>query len=437
MNLRRCAGVRVAAAGLLSLLAGLLLGPLGVVRVQAQPLDLLAVHARALQTAPALRAAEAARAGREAELEAATARLGPQLDALWEAGEGQDRLAGRSHLAVLQLSQPLLDLPGRHGRAAARQRVAASEAELAANQQQQRQTSARLFVQLHAQAQLQQVQRALEQAYGEESRRMGVRHEQGLAAAVDWRQSQSFQLLAGAGARGGAQQLRALRLTLASHAGDATLTDAALKGLRADALPPMPPPALPAAENLSPRRAAQRAEAAARLDELERARAVAWPTLSLQARAQQDWHAPTRPRAGSEVLLQLRLPLWDSGSRSAGRDAAHQRLLAAEAELLLLERELEREQATQAERLLAAREQHATASAGLAAAAQTVAAMRIGQEQGTRSTSDVLLALQTEGQLRQLAVQAQAEAWLAWIDGLVAQGRFDDGALHTLNTHLE
>lgn len=428
-----CAGVRVAAAGLMALLAGLLLGTCSV-SVQAQPLDLLTLHTRALQTAPALRAAEALRGEREAGLEAASSRLGPQLEALWQAGEGQDRLAGRSHLAALQLSQPLLDLPRRHSRDAARQRLAASEAELAAGQQQQRQTSARLVVQLHAQTQLQQVQRELEQAYADEARRMGVRHREGLAAAVDWRQSESFQLLAGAGARGGAQQLRALRLALAAHVGDASLVNAAIAGLRAQALPP----ALQTAATQSARRDAQRAERDARQDELDAARQVAWPTLSLQAQAQQNLQSQaSQGRTGTEWSLQLRLPLWDSGSRAAGRDAARQRLLAAEAELLLLERELEREQATQAERLLAAREQHATATGGLAAAGQTVAAMRIGQEQGTRSTTDVLLALQTQGQLRQLAVAAQAEAWLAWIDGLVAQGRFDDAALQALNTHLE
>lgn len=420
------ARARAAATAALALLLGAC-----CIEVQAQPLDLLALHARALQTAPALRAAEAARAEREAGLQAAAAGLGPQLDALWQAGDGDGRLAGRSHLAALQLSQPLLDLPRRHTRDAARERLAASEAELAAGQQQQRQTSARLVVQLHAQAQLQQVQRELEQAYADEARRIGVRHREGLAAAVDWRQSQSFQLLAGAGARGGAQQLRALRLALAAHVGDATLVDATVKGLRAQALPP----ALEPADSRSPRRDAQRAERAARENELDAARSSAWPTLSLQARAQHDLQS--RPRPGSEWSLQLRLPLWDHGSRAAGRDAARQRLLAAEAELQLLERELEREQAQQAERLLAAREQHATATGGLAAAEQTVAAMRIGQEQGTRSTTDVLLALQTQGQMRQLAVLSQAEAWLAWIDGLVAQGRFDDAALAALNTHLE
>lgn len=415
-----------------SAIAALLSAALGSsAHANAPGLDLLALHERARQSAPQLRAADAQRGERDAALKAATARLGPQLDAVWQRGDGRDGLAGRQHQGGLQLSQSLLDLPRWQARDAAQQRLLASEAALAERQQQLRQTSARLLVELHAQTQLLQVQRQLQQAYADEAQRMAVRHREGLAAAVDWRQSQSFQLLAEAGARGGAQQLRALRQALVAHAGDATLIDAALKGLRADALPP----ALILVDSASPRRTAQQAEAAARQDELSAARQAALPTLSLHAQTQRDLQQ--RPRQGSDWMLQLRLPLWDSGSQAAGRDAARHRLQAAEAELVQLERELQREQATQAERLLAAREQHATASTGLSAAAQTVEAMRIGQEQGTRSTTDVLLALQTQGQLRQLAVLAQAEAWLAWIDGLVAQGRFDEGALQALNTHLE
>lgn len=396
------------------------------------PLDLLALHQRALQAAPQLQQLQAQRGEREAQLRAASARLGPQLDAVWQQGGGRDALASRTEQGSLLLSQSLLDLPRWQARDAARQRLAAGDAELRLGEQQLRQTSARLLVQLHAQTQAQRVQRELQQAYADEARRMGVRHREGLAAAVDWRQSQSFQLLAEAGARNGAQQLRALRQALVAHAGDAALLDAAVRGLRADALPP---PLEGGAPTQSPRRDAQRAEAAARQDELDATRQAALPTLSLQAQAQRDLHS--RPRQGSDWLLQLRIPLWDSGSRDAARDAAAQRLRAAEAELLQLERELAREQATQAERLLSAREQHATATGGLGAAEQTVAAMRIGQEQGTRSTTDVLLALQTQAQLRQLAVAAQLEAWLAWIDGLAAQGRFDEGALLALNTHLE
>jgi outer membrane protein TolC len=101
------------------------------------------------------------------------------------------------------------------------------------------------------------------------------------------------------------------------------------------------------------------------------------------------------------------------------------------------EREQQRLLATALERLDAAREQHATAQGALEAAAQAVSAMRVGQEQGSRSTSDVLLALQTQTQLRQLAAQAQADAWVAWIEALAAQGRFDAAALLLLNTFLE
>ncbi|WP_374661872.1 TolC family protein [Inhella sp.] len=400
----------------------------------ATALDLLTVHQRALQAAPPLQLLQAQRAEREAALRAAGARLGPQLEAVWQQGGGRDALAARTAQGSLLLTQPLIDLPRWQARDAARHRLAAGEAEQAQGEQQLRQLSARLFVQLHAQSQAQRVQRELQQAYAEEARRMGVRHREGLAAAVDWRQSQSFQLLADAGARNGAQQLRALRQALVAHAGDASLLDAAIQGLRADALPPaLEAPA--AGSGRSPRHDAQRAERDAREQELHAARQATLPTLSLQAQAQRDLQS--RPRHGSDWLLQLRIPLWDSGSRAAGRDAAAQRLRAAEAELMQLERDLAREQATQAERLLSAREQHATATGGLQAAEQTVAAMRIGQEQGTRSTTDVLLALQTLGQLRQLAVAAQLEAWLAWIDGLVAQGRFDEGALAALNTQLE
>ncbi len=399
---------------------------------QAQALDVLALHERALQSAPPLRAAEAARGEQQARLKSATAQLGPQLDAVWQRGGGRDASAGSWNRGNLQLNQPLFDAPRWQARDAAQQRLNASESDLAASQQQLRQTSARLFVQLHAQAQLQQVQRELSQAYGEEAQRMGVRHREGLAAAVDWRQSQSFQLLAEANARGGVQQLRALRQALVAHAGGADLADAPLRALRADALPPAFQDGVP---QQSPRRDALQAELGARRDELDGARQANWPQLSLQAQAQRDLQG--RPHNGSDWTVQLRIPLWDSGSRSAARDAAQQRVIAAEAELQQLERELNREQATQAERLASAREQHATAIGGLSAVAQTVEAMRIGQEQGTRSTTDVLLSLQTQGQLRQLAVLAQLEAWLAWIDGLVAQGRFDDAALQALNTHLE
>lgn len=419
--------------------AALLLPLLLLAGCPAPAQDLLALHEAARRRAPSLVAAEAARAEQQARVGEAASQLGPQLQAQWQRTGGD----ARGQLASLQLAQPLFDAARRQGLEAERVRLAAREADQAQAAQQLRQESARLYVQWHARAELFKAQQQLAQAYAEEATRMGVRFREGLAAAVDWRQSQSYQWLAEANARGAEQQLRALRQALVAHTADPALAEAALAPLRAQALPPgsaadtQPAGTGPA---VPPRLQALRHEREAREQELGAARREAWPQLGLVASSQRESAAGGGSglhASSHEWRLQLRVPLWDSGQRAAGRDAAQARRQAAEAALQLAEREQQRELATQGERLESARQQHATAQGALAAAAQTVAAMRVGQEQGSRSTGDVLLALQTESQLRQLAVVAQADAWLAWIDGLAAQGRFDEAALRTLNHQLE
>jgi multidrug efflux system outer membrane protein len=196
------------------------------------------------------------------------------------------------------------------------------------------------------------------------------------------------------------------------------------------------PPALEAdAGSTSARLLALQEERSAREAEQRAAEGAVLPQLALQAQSQRFERGPSR--SGNDWQLQLRIPLWDSGSRRANEAAARSRVQAVAAELELLQRELGREQATQLERLAAARDQHASSQQGLDGALQTVRAMRIGQEQGSRSTTDVLQAIQTQGQLQQLAVQAQLDAWLAWIDARTAQGRFDEQALQQLNAALE
>jgi outer membrane protein len=391
-------------------------------------LDLLALHQRAEQQAPQLRSAEAARAEQQAQLALASSRLGPQLALQWERAGGSG--APVPQQATLSLSQPLLQAEQGLAQSAQQQRLAARELDASQAAQQLRQQSATLYVLWHAQTQLLATQQQLAQAYAAEATRMQVRHREGLAAAVDWRQSQSFQWLAEAAARGAAQQLRALRQQLVAHSGDAALLDAPLVPLAATALPPAPE----AAGALgAPNIAALRREQAAREDELGAARRAGWPQLNLAALSQRDLQGPTGSTSRNSWQLELRLPLWDSGERAAGQA----RLATAAALLTQAEREQQRLLATALERLDAAREQHATAQGALDAAAQAVSAMRVGQEQGSRSTSDVLLALQTQTQLRQLTAQAQADAWLGWIEALAAQGRFDTAALMRLNHFLE
>jgi outer membrane protein TolC len=395
-------------------------------------LDLLALHQRAEQQAPQLRSAEAARAEQQAQLALASSRLGPQLALQWERAGGSG--APVPQQATLSLSQPLLQAEQGLAQSAQQQRLAARELDASQAAQQLRQQSATLYVLWHAQTQLLATQQQLAQAYAAEATRMQVRHREGLAAAVDWRQSQSFQWLAEANARGAAQQLRALRQQLVAHSGDAALLDAPLVPLAATALPPAPE----AAGALgAPNIAALRREQAAREDELGAARRAGWPQLNLAALSQRDLQGPTGSTSRNSWQLELRLPLWDGGERAAGRAAAQARLATAAALLTQAEREQQRLLATALERLDAAREQHATAQGALDAAAQAVSAMRVGQEQGSRSTSDVLLALQTQTQLRQLTAQAQADAWLGWIEALAAQGRFDTAALMRLNHFLE
>jgi outer membrane protein TolC len=396
----------------------------------AWALDVIGVYERARQQAPLLTTAAAAYEEQQARLAGANALLGPQLNATWQ------RLAGdaQAHQASLQASQVLFDVARWRGRSAEQQRLEARAADQAHAAQQLRQDSARLYVLWHTQAELSRAQKQLARAYADEAARMGVRHREGLAAAVDWRQSQSYQWLAEANARGALQQMHAIRQALAAHAGDPALLDAQLAPLRQGALPPLAADTLAAAA--APRLMALHRERAARDEEVAAARSAAWPQLSLLADSQRDLRASPH-QTTSEWRVQIKIPLWDSGLLRAGRDLAQARRQSADAALLAAEREQQRELATQWERLLSAREQHATAEGALAAAAQTVTAMRVGQEQGSRSTGDILLALQTESQLQQLVLVAQSTAWLAWIEWLAAQGRFDDMALSTLNRSLE
>jgi outer membrane protein TolC len=413
----------------------LALGCSVVLCAQAEPtgrIDVLGVHQRALQSAPSLRAADAAQAEQQARQQGARAQLGPQLTALWQQGGGSGATGGTLSQGALQITQPLVDLPRWRQLEAEALRLRASDLLRTDAEQQLRARSAALYVQLHAARSLSRVQQALQDAFAEEAQRMQVRHREGLTAAVDWRQSESFLLLAQSQARAAVRQERTLRQSLVAHTGQAELANAPLRPLGLLALP-LVPEADPAAA--APRLLALQQERSAREAETRAADAAVLPQLALQAQAQRFERGPARQ--GSDWQLQLRIPLWDSGSRRANEAAIRSRVQAVSAELELLQRELAREQATQLERLAAARDQHASSQQGLDGALQTVRAMRIGQEQGGRSTTDVLQAIQTQGQLQQLAVQAQLDAWLAWIDTLTAQGRFDEQALQQLNAALE
>jgi outer membrane protein TolC len=234
---------------------------------RAFALDLLGVHDLARQYAPVVQGATAAQAEQQARLKAVTAQLGPQVSA--EMSAQWQRAGGDTtpHQAGVQLSQTVIDAAKWSGRSAEQQRLAARVADQAHAAQQLRQESAKLYIQWHAQAQLLQAQQLLARAYADEATRMGIRHREGLAAAVDWRQSQSYQWLAEATARGGAQQLNAIRHALVAHAGDVSLLTAPLAPLRQDVLPPATREAVD--DIAAPRLAALRNELEARTQDVD------------------------------------------------------------------------------------------------------------------------------------------------------------------------
>ena len=402
---------------------------LGALATPSRALDLLELHAQARAQAPSLRQAQAGAGEQQALWRQARAQLLPQLDASW--GPQRERGgAGSQNASRLILSQQLINLPAWRQSAAQASQFEAQQQRLQASEQDLRLRSAALYLQALAAEGQAQIQTALEQAYATEAERMAVRLREGLSAAVDAEQSRAFHRLAQINAQQAQTQWAQARAALLAHAG--TTTWQPLRPLPAQQLPPAL--ALDAALGSdAPELRALALQRQARAEQLAAERAAALPALSLRAEA-------SRLDAGrwaQQAQLQLSLPLLDGGTRNARRDAAAERLRAAEAEQDAAQREQRRELISQQQRLQAARAQAEAAAAGEQAAAAALKAMRHGQELGSRSTTDVLLTIQTLGQLRAQGLQAQLDAWLAWAQALQAAGWLDDAALTTLNQSLK
>ncbi len=413
-------GLRHAAAGALVLL-------LGAMPVTGHALDLLELHERARAQAPSLRQSQARVGEQQAAWRQARAQLLPQADAAWGPQRARGEATQRS--SRVTLNQSLLDLQAWRSTTAQASQLAAEEQGLVASEQDLRLQSASLYLQALAAETLAQIQTELEQAYGQEAERMGVRLREGLSAAVDAEQSRAFHRLAQINAQGAQARLGQARASVLAHA-----------GLREwSALQPLParqlPPALEADTEAgdAPSLRALELQRQAREQALSAERAAPLPTLSLRAETSRI----DTGRWDQSARVELSLPLLDGGARSARRDAAAERLKAAEAALEAEQREQRRVLESQRLRLQAARAQAEAATAGEQSAAAALKAMRHGQELGSRSTTDVLLAIQNLGQLRAQGLQAQLEAWLAWLEALHAAGRLDDAALTQLNHALK
>lgn len=427
---------------LLAVLAALFAG-LGLALSEACAAeDLMAVYEQARAADPLLAAAEA-RLGvqREAAVQARAALL-PQ----WRLDAGEVRVldgGARGHELGTRLQQPLLDLGRMRTLDAERTLTTAQETRRrAAEQSLAARVAQAYFGLLSAQAAL-ATARTNESAFAAQVAHTEARFGSGLAAAVDVEQSRTYHALS----RGATVQAqRALDQARAAIAQLTGRTPGALRPL-APALRPEPPrPADPEAWvaralEANPELQALALDLEAGERRIAAARAVHAPTLIASLDSQRAGGpavaAAERGRTTTTVALQLSVPLFAGGAtESAVRQAAYRRDLARED--------------LQAARLAVARETHAQHAALLAAAAllettaeavdaarRALEATRTGQALGTRSNTDLLLAIQTQAEARNAHDQAR-HAWvLARLLLLQAAGSLGPNELAAANALLQ
>jgi outer membrane protein len=397
--------------------------------------DLLAVYAQARAADPQL-AQAAAEHGVQQEL-ATQARsvLLPQWSL--SASDARSQADGsRARDVASNISQTVFDLASLHRWDAARTALSAQEARLRAAEQDLCARVARAyFGVLLAQAGLATAQ-ADEAVYAEQVRQAEARQAAGLAAAVDADQARTYYELARGTTVQAAQGLDDAKQALAQITGRAPGVLAPL----AAALPVRGPEPDDAADWLeralaaNPQVLAQQLELAAGEQRIDAARAAHAPTLSLGLDSER---ATAFNGAATTLALRLKWPLFAGGAtESLVRQAAFQRDAQREAlestrRAALREVQLEF-QAVRSGVLLVQ-----STRAAVDAAGRALAATRAGQALGTRTMTDLLLAIQTQAAAQNAHEQARHGYVLATLLLQQAAGSLGEAELATVNRLLQ
>ncbi len=402
--------------------------------------DLLQVYAQARANDPVLAAADAQRGvQRELALQARAALLPQwQLDAT-ETRDQQDG-ARRRDLAS-RVSQVLFDLGRLRGWQAERTLESAQDLRVrAAEQALCARVAVAYFGVLSAQAALATTE-ANEAAFATQVAQAQSRFEAGLSAQVDLDQARAYHALARGATVQSRQALADAREALAQITGRAPGT---LQPL-ASALPALPPePADPQqwverALQANPSLQAQTLAVQAGEQRVDAARAAHWPTLSAgldSLRANGSGFGEAERRGGTQFALRLTVPLFSGGAtQSQVRQAAYQRDLARD-ELEATRRALVRETQAQYQAVLAGAALLDSTRAAVAAADQALASTRSGQALGTRSMTDLLLAIQTQGLAQNAHDQARHGYVLARLLLQQAAGALGEAELAAVNQWL-
>jgi len=402
--------------------------------------DLLQVWAQARAADPVLRQAAALSGAQEASAREARAALLPQ----WTVQSSEQRETGgnRWNTTTSSISQALVDLAALREWDASRSQASAQAARLVAAEQAARQRVAEAyFGLLSAEAQL-ATARANEDAFARQVSEADTRFKAGLSAQVEADQSRAYRELARSGTLAAEAAVADAREALSQLTGAAAPALQPLRhGLAAQPLADDAEAWAQRALQANPELRALQLDVQASEQRISAARAGHLPTLSLGVDTTQrrggGVSAFDASRTPTTVGVRLSVPLFAGGAVAAASDRAG------------FQRDAAREQLEAGRRavLRDVRNQHLAVSQGAAqlqstqvavqAAERALEATRTGLTLGTRSTTDLLLAIQTLAGAQNAQTQARHRHVLALLALHQAAGSLGDTELATVNALLE
>lgn len=419
--------------------------PVAPATTPAPAQDLLQIYAQARAADPQLAGVVAQRGIQQEAAAQAQAVLLPQ----WQLEAGTQRLQARgtdsaaAHQLTSSISQVLLDLGRLRGREAERTELSAHDERLrAAEQALCARVAQGYFGVLAAQARLATAE-ADEGTYAAQVQQAQSRFTTGLSAQVDVEQARTYHALARTATLAARQALVEARQALAEITGQPTGT---LKPL-AKQLPALPPEPVEAtvwadqAQRQHPLLRAGLLSLEASGQRIAAARAQHYPTLALaldsERRDGSAYAEADRGRSQHALALRVSIPLYTGGAiESSTRQAAHRRDAQREA-LEADRRAVVRDALAQHQAVLTSAAQMDTTREAVAAAERALAATRAGQSLGTRTMTDLLLAIQTHSSARSAHDQARHAHVLARLLLQRAAGTLGLAELAAVNQLLE
>ena len=403
--------------------------------------DLLQVYAQARGQDPTLAAADAARGVQRELAVQARAPLLPQWSA--NASDAREQTDGATLRQInSNISQTLLNLGQLRSWDAAKTLVSAQDATVSAAEQDLcARVATAYFGVLSAQASL-KTTLANEDAFKQQVDQAQSRFDAGLSAAVDVDQAKAYYQLSRGATVQVRQQLADAVQALAQITGQ---TPGELSPL-ADELPALPPEPADAqawvaqALQANPQIQAQRLTLKSSDQSIAAARAGHLPTVSLGLNSGNQRGFGIAPvdngRTITQVAVQLNIPIFSGGAiESQTRQAVYQRE-AARDQLEITQRAWIRETQAQFQAVLAGVAQLQSAREAVEASNRMLESTRAGQPLGTRTMTDLLLAIQTQASAQNAYEQARHSYVLAKLLLQRAAGNLNEAELASVNQLL-